>query len=165
MSAFLAAVCSALIYVFSPVLRRSRDDLLSPPTPKCTHLQLIQGQSAPPPTSFKRLVHSSAPRQFLNLHEETLVSFRPAPLLLDLRVGCHLLGDVGKYFNIFNIARWLKRTSQCNNVTQCNAPSFAFLCSSLSFYLSCQYLVVIPFLPLSVSLCLSSPISLQGGWI
>lgn len=55
-----------------PVLRRSRDDLLSPPTPKRTHLRLIQGQSAPPPTGFKRPVHSSAPRQFLNLHVGTL---------------------------------------------------------------------------------------------
>lgn len=36
-----------------------------PLSPKATHLQLIQGQSSPPPPSFKRAAHSAAPRQFV----------------------------------------------------------------------------------------------------
>lgn len=43
-----------LLYV-PAVLRVGGANLLSPPTPKSTHLQLIQGRSTPPLTSFKRL--------------------------------------------------------------------------------------------------------------
>lgn len=38
---------------------------LSPPVPKSTHLQLIQGQFSPPGISFKSRVCSSAPRHFV----------------------------------------------------------------------------------------------------
>lgn len=65
---------------------------------------------------------------------------------------------------ILKNARWLKRTSKLrkwNVIEQSSFFCFAFLCLSLSFSLSRWYFVVIPFLSLS----LSSPLSLQGGWI
>lgn len=59
------------------VLRLGRADLLSPPAPKSTHLQLIKGRFSPPGISFKSRVHSSAPRNFvLSLKCGIVGSFR-----------------------------------------------------------------------------------------
>lgn len=60
-----------------------------PPTPKSTHLQLIQAQSSPPPISFKRadsffhslLVCCKPPCGNIWVLETSLISFTPACLL------------------------------------------------------------------------------------
>lgn len=56
----LLSACSA-VCLFSVLWG---GDLLSSPAPKSTRLQLSQGQSTPPPNSFKRPTHSSTPHQF-----------------------------------------------------------------------------------------------------